>query len=128
MSSMDEKRDPANELIAQCKAFADAFSRAAQAWLDQNRPVLEALGRLAQEPAVRSYVEARKRGEIPAPEPRRPCHCFCGHTHPGEHVCDGNAVLRRRYVTRQLGPVDVELCAPCAVAQGVAELERAPHA
>jgi hypothetical protein len=32
-------------------------------------------------------------------------------------VCDGAAVM-----TRQLDDVGVPLCAPCAVAQGVAEL------
>jgi hypothetical protein len=34
-------------------------------------------------------------------------------------VCDGRAVM-----TRQLDDVDVRLCAPCAVAQGVAEMAR----
>jgi len=34
-------------------------------------------------------------------------------------VCDGKAVLVRR-----LGEADVSLCAPCAVAQGVAEMPR----
>jgi hypothetical protein len=34
-------------------------------------------------------------------------------------VCDGTAVM-----TRRLGDVEVPLCAPCAVAQGVAEMAR----
>ncbi len=46
--------------------------------------------------------------------------CPCGQAHPDDMgVCDGRAVM-----TRQLGDVDVRLCAPCAVAQGVAELPR----
>jgi hypothetical protein len=132
----DEKRDPAAELQAQTEAIAeglrplfdrvremvDAFGRAGQAWLEQNRPLIEGLGRLAQDPAVRAYIEARQRGEIPAPEPYRPCHCLCGKRHPGEYVCDGEAVTTRRYVSDLTGPVDVALCAPCAVAQGIAEL------
>jgi hypothetical protein len=32
-------------------------------------------------------------------------------------VCDGRAML-----TRRLGDTEVSLCAPCAVAQGVAEM------
>jgi len=40
--------------------------------------------------------------------------------HPDDMgVCDGRAVM-----TRQLDDVDVRLCAPCAVAQGVAEMAR----
>jgi hypothetical protein len=48
------------------------------------------------------------------------CHCPCATAHPEDKgVCDGSAV-----VTRRLGETDVPLCAPCAVAQGVAEM---PH-
>ena len=40
--------------------------------------------------------------------------------HPDDKgVCDGRAVL-----TRRVGTADTRLCAPCAVAQGVAEM---PH-
>lgn len=118
----DEQRDPVAEMAAGMRAFVDAFGRAAQAWLEQQRPLIEALGRLADDPAVRAYIEARKCGEISAPEPRRPCHCFCGYSHPGDHVCDGEGVTTRRFSSRLTGPVDVALCAPCAVAQGLAEL------
>lgn len=105
------------------RQFMESMTRAAQAWLDQQRPLFEVLGRLAQDPAVRAYVEARERGEIPAPEPRRPCHCFCGRTHPGDPgVCDGEAITTRHYETRLLGPVDMASCAPCAAAQFIAEM------
>jgi hypothetical protein len=50
----------------------------------------------------------------------KPCHCPCGSAHPADRgVCDGRAVVSRR-----LGDADVSLCAPCAVAQGFAEM---PH-
>jgi hypothetical protein len=131
-----EQRDPAAELRAQAEALAEgfrplfefanaaveAFARAAEAWLEQQRPFFEALGRLAQDPQVRAYIEARERGEIPPPEPPRSCHCLCGKTHPGEYVCDGEAVTTRHYDTPLLGPVDVPLCAPCAAAQFLAEV------
>jgi hypothetical protein len=46
------------------------------------------------------------------------CQCQCANTHPQDkNVCDHSAVL-----TRRLGDTDVPLCAPCAVAQGVAEM------
>src|SRR6202035_1576614 len=45
------------------------------------------------------------------------CQCLCATAHPQDKgVCDGGAIL-----TRRLDGVDVPLCAPCAVAQGVAE-------
>ena len=46
------------------------------------------------------------------------CQCQCANAHPqDQNVCDHSAVL-----TRRLGDSDVPLCAPCAVAQGVAEM------
>ena len=46
------------------------------------------------------------------------CQCQCANAHPQDKdVCDRSAVL-----TRRLGDSDVPLCAPCAVAQGVAEM------
>jgi hypothetical protein len=132
----DDQRDSAAELQAQAEAFAeaflrpafelaramiDAFSVAAEAWLEQQRPAFEALGGLAQDPQVRAYMEARQRGEIPDP---RPCHCLCAKTHPGDKgICEVfEAVTTRHYETELLGPVDVPLCAPCAAAQFLAEV------
>lgn len=134
----DTERDPEAELRALAEAageafrplaeFArvvvDAFSRAAQAWLDQMRPAFEALERLGGDPQFRAYLEARKLGKIPEP---RPCRCFCGHTHPADQgVCETfSAVTTRRYSSALAGAVDVPLCAPCAAAQGIAEPEGA---
>jgi len=48
------------------------------------------------------------------------CRCPCATAHPQDQgVCDRSAVL-----TRRLSDSDVPLCAPCAVAQGVAEMPR----
>ncbi len=75
----------------------------------------EALDKL--DPAVRAAMEA---GRAAVTGEWRSCHCPCGTAHPDDPgVCDGSAVL-----TRRLGEADVSLCAPCAVAQGVAELPR----
>jgi hypothetical protein len=133
----DEQRDPAADLPEQVEeAFrplaefaqvaADAFSRAAQAWLEENRPLLEALGRLAQDPQFRAYAEARERGEVPPPAPPPlACYCLCGRLHPADRgVCDGEGVTTRRFTSKAAGPVDVALCAPCAAAQFLAELTR----
>ena len=75
----------------------------------------EAMGKL--DPAVRAAMEA---GRAAMTGDWRSCHCPCARAHPDDKgVCDGSAVL-----TRQLDDADVSLCAPCAVAQGVAEFPR----
>lgn len=100
--------------------LADALTAAVRVWLERNRPAIEALAELAQDPRVQAYIAARERGEVPPPH--RPCWCLCSRAHPGESVCDARAVTTRRYNSPALGPVDVQLCAPCAVAQGIAEI------
>jgi hypothetical protein len=73
----------------------------------------EAVGKL--DPALRAAIEA---GRAALSGDWRACHCQCSTAHPDDKgVCDGGAVL-----TRRLGEKDVALCAPCAVAQGVAEM------
>jgi hypothetical protein len=73
----------------------------------------EALDKL--EPAVRAAMEA---GRAAMAGDWHRCHCPCATAHPDDKgVCDGSAVL-----TRRLSDADVRLCAPCAVAQGVAEM------
>jgi hypothetical protein len=75
----------------------------------------EALGKL--DPAVRAAIEA---GRAAVAGDWRDCHCPCGEAHPDDlGVCDRRAVM-----TRRLGDAAVRLCAPCAVAQGFAELPR----
>jgi len=69
------------------------------------------------DPAFRAAVEA---GRSALSGDWRACHCPCRTAHPDDSgVCDGKAVL-----TRRIGNADVSMCAPCAVAQGVAEFRR----
>lgn len=69
------------------------------------------------EPAVRAALEAARAA---LGGNWRPCQCPCTTAHPQDQgVCDGGAI-----VTRRVGAAEVHLCAPCAVAQGVAEMRR----
>lgn len=110
---MDGKPDtPARQFGAAWQAAGDALGEWRQRVAEATA---EALGKL--DPAVRAAIEA---GRAALTGDWNPCHCPCGTAHPADRgVCDGRAVL-----TRRLGEADVSLCAPCAVAQGVAEM---PH-
>ncbi len=99
--------------------FAAAWQAATAAlgqWRKQvTAATAEALDKL--DPAVRAAVEAA-RSALSGNWGR--CQCPCATAHPQDKdVCDGRAIL-----TRRLGETDMPLCAPCAVAQGVAEM---PH-
>ena len=101
------------------RQFAAAWQAAAAAlgeWRKQvTAATAEALDRL--DPAVRDALEAARAvfaGNWGA------CQCPCDTAHPQDrNVCDGRAVL-----TRRRGNADMSVCAPCAVAQGVAEMRR----
>jgi hypothetical protein len=102
--------NPARQFAA---AWRDATAALGQ-WRKQvSAATTEALDKL--DPAVRAGLEAARAalaGNWGA------CQCPCATAHPQDKdVCDGNAVL-----TRRLGEADMPLCAPCAVAQGVAEM------
>jgi hypothetical protein len=101
------------------RQFAAAWQAATAALAEWRQQVAaattEARGKL--DPAVRAAMEA---GRAVFTGDWRACRCSCGTAHPDDRgVCDGSAVL-----TRRLGEVEVSLCAPCAVAQGVAEMPR----
>ncbi len=101
------------------RQFAAAWQAAAAAmgaWRQQvAAATAEARGKL--DPALRAAMEA---GRAAVTGDWRACHCPCRTAHPDDSgVCDGSAVL-----TRRLGDADISLCAPCAVAQGVAEFPR----
>jgi hypothetical protein len=107
-----DRDDPARQFAA---AWEDAAAVLAEWGQRVAAATTEALGKL--DPAVRAAMEA---GRAALGGDWRHCHCPCGTAHPDDMgVCDGRAVL-----TRRLGEMDVRLCAPCAVAQGVAELAR----
>lgn len=107
-----ETDNPARQFAAAWRAAAAAMDE----WRQRVKTATsEALDKL--EPAMRAAVEA---GRATVTGDWRTCRCPCGSAHPDDRgVCDGRAV-----VTRRLGDADVSLCAPCAVAQGVAELPR----
>jgi hypothetical protein len=103
---------PARRLAAAWQAAASALGE----WREQvTAATTEAMEKL--DPVARAAVEALRAavaGDWGA------CQCPCAAAHPQDSgVCDRGAVL-----TRRMGDADVPLCAPCAVAQGVAEM---PH-
>ncbi len=102
--------NPARQLAAAWQAAAAALDQ----WRRQvTAATAEAVGRL--DPAARAALQAARAalaGNWGA------CQCPCATAHPQDKdVCDRNAIL-----TRRLGDADLPLCAPCAVAQGVAEM------
>jgi hypothetical protein len=99
----------------------DAMACVAQQWFEQHRPFIQALAEFAARPEVRAAVEQMKARQ--AVRELRPCHCLCVWTHPAEKgICDMNGVTTLRFASEMTGPVEVPLCAPCAVAQGLAAL------
>ena len=89
-------------------------------WAEQTATVTrEALHKLTSDPAVRAAWESWR---VVVVWTRQDCECVCARSHPDDiGVCDNRAVIRRRVAAGARGDVDVALCAPCAVAQGVAE-------
>jgi hypothetical protein len=108
----DEAGNPGRQLAAAWQAATAALGQ----WRQQvSTATSEALDKL--DPAIRAAVEA---GRSALSGDWQACRCQCGTAHPDDQgVCDGKAVL-----TRRVRQADVRLCAPCAVAQGVAEM---PH-
>jgi hypothetical protein len=99
------------------RQFAAAWQAAASALGEWRQRIAEATSEARDklDPAVRAAMEA---GRAAMAGNWRTCRCPCGIAHPDDRgVCDGSAVL-----TRRLDEKDVSLCAPCAVAQGVAQL------
>ena len=108
----DSPENPARQFAAAWQAATAALGE----WRKQvTAATAEAMDKL--DPAVRAALEAARAafaGNWGA------CQCPCITAHPQDRdVCDGSAIL-----TRRLGETDMRLCAPCAVAQGVAEM---PH-
>jgi hypothetical protein len=108
----DYPGSPAHQFGAAWQAATSALGQ----WRDQvSAATNEAIAKL--DPAFRTAVEALRAtlaGNWGA------CRCACESTHPQDKgVCDGDAIL-----TRRIGDAQVPLCAPCAVAQGVAEMPR----
>ncbi len=112
----NDRNDPVQQFIAAW----DAASGAVAKWAERTAAAfIDAVSKL--DPAIRTTLEnwgiiPRKLGS---------CECLCATKHPDDvGVCDGEAVITRRVTTDSGGPVDVPLCAPCATAQGFAEMAR----
>jgi hypothetical protein len=106
----DYPDNPRRQFAAAWQAAADALGQ----WRKQvTAATAEALDKL--DPAVRAAMEAARAA---AAGNWGACQCPCATAHPQDlNVCDGKAVL-----SRQRGPAPLPICAPCAVAQGVAEM------
>ena len=105
-----ETDHPARQFAAAWQAAAAALGEWRQRVADATTEALDKL-----DPAVRAAIDA---GRAAVTGEWRACRCPCSTAHPDDKgVCDGRAVL-----TRRLGQGDVSMCAPCAVAQGVAEM------
>ena len=107
----DDVGKPGQQFRASWQAAADALSE----WSKLvSKATHEAMDKI--EPALRDAVQA---GRSAMTGEWRNCRCQCSTAHPADaDVCDGRAVM-----TRSVGGADVSLCAPCAVAQGVAEMK-----
>ena len=117
---MSSTRDgPARQYVA---AWQAATAVAAE-WAERMAAVTaEAFQKLTSDPAVLAVVQSWRSTVIWA---RRDCECSCARSHPQDvGVCDNRAVITRRLASARDQVIDVPLCAPCAVAQGVAEM---PH-
>ena len=111
--------DPARQFAAAWEAASDALGEWAKRVGDATNDALDKL-----DPAVRAALEAGRMaleaGRDVLAGHFRECRCQCGQAHPDDRgVCDHRAVI-----TRRLANVDVPLCAPCAAAQGFAEMAR----
>jgi hypothetical protein len=102
---------PTQQFRASWQATKDAMSEWSRRVSEATHEALDKI-----EPAVQAAVEA---GRAAMTGKWRDCQCRCGSAHPADAgVCDGRAVM-----TRRVSGADVSLCAPCAVAQGVAEMK-----
>jgi len=108
---------PARQFVAAWHAV----TAVAAEWAERTAAVTaEAFRKLTSDPAFRAVGGVWR--DL-AGWPQRDCECSCADSHPEDAgVCDQRAVITRRLPAGQDGAVDVPMCAPCAVAQGVAEL------
>jgi hypothetical protein len=116
------EENPIRALAAAWEAATDVVSE----WAEQTATVTrEALNKLASDPAVRAAWESWR---IVLVWTRQDCECVCARSHPDDvGICDNRAVITRRVAAGTGGAVDVPLCAPCAVAQGVTEFGKSAH-
>lgn len=116
---MSGENNPMRQLAAAWEAAAAVVTE----WAEQTATVTgEAFHKLTSDPAIRAVLESWRTTLLRG---RRDCECVCARSHPDDMgICDKSAVITRRLRADLGGDVDVSLCAPCAVAQGVAEMPR----
>ncbi len=119
MAVSSDENNPVRQFVAAWQATATVVAE----WAERTAAVTsEAFHKLASDPAIRAVLEGWRITVVWA---RRDCECSCARSHPDDAgICDKDAVITRRLTTDLDGDVEVPLCAPCAVAQGVAELPR----
>jgi len=107
--------------VRQLAAAWEAASAVVAEWAEQTATLTrKAFQKLVSDPAVRAAWESWRVTMVWTPQD---CKCSCATAHPGDQgVCDNHAVITRRLADGLGAEVDVPLCAPCAVAQGVAEM------
>ena len=107
----------------QLAAAWQAATTVAAEWAERTAAeTAEAFHKLTSDPAVRAVMETWR---VRVAWPQSDCECPCAISHPDDPgVCDHRAVITRRIQADRDGGMDVALCAPCAVAQGVAEMPR----
>lgn len=112
-----------NNPLRQFAAAWEAAAAVVTEWAEQTATVTgEAFHKLTSDPAIRAVLESWRTTLLRG---RRECECVCARSHPDDMgICDKSAVITRRLHAALGGDVDVPLCAPCAVAQGVAEMPR----
>jgi hypothetical protein len=116
---MSGEKNPLRQLAAAWEAATAVVTE----WAEQTAAITsEAFHKLSSDPAIRAVLESWRTTLVWG---QRDCECVCARSHPDDMgICDKRAVITRRLPTDLGGEVDVPLCAPCAVAQGVAEMPR----
>lgn len=114
-----------NNPLRQLTAAWEAATAVVTEWAEQTAAITsEAFHKLSSDPAIRAVLESWRTTLVWG---HRDCECVCARSHPDDMgICDQRAVITRRLPTDLGGDADVPLCAPCAVAQGVAEMPRLP--
>lgn len=115
--------DAGNNPVRQFAAAWQAAAAVAAEWAERTVAVTaEAVHKLTNDPAIQAVLESWRMAAI---WPRPGCECSCADSHPEDMgICDNRAVITRQLPMGRDGVAEAALCAPCAVAQGVAELPR----
>jgi len=114
--------EPLADFVNLMNAFGEGVRRAVVAYIEDMRPLIDELARIAALPEVQAELRRRK-AEGPPPR-RRSCHCLCGVIHPADRgICDTFAPMTTVHRWSELtGDVDVPTCGPCAAADAARRL------